>query len=142
MTQDILQTSRASAALLADICALPAPELTQERVLPLLRQALEVKLGLSPTGEERLRNLVVQSIRQKDLAQQALSPAQIRRAIEKYDCHQTSLVAKKTVLLFFFLEEKLGIHLEDAQVAQIKTIPQLVQAVLPLLKAEKEGGGS
>lgn len=142
MTEDILQMSRASAALLADIRALPAPELTQERVLPLLRQALEIKLGLSPTGEDRLRNLVVQSIRQKDLVRQALSPDQIRRAIEKYDCHQTSLVAKKTVLLFSFLEEKLGIHLEDAQVAQIETVSQLVQVVLPLLRAEKEGEGS
>lgn len=141
MSEEILQASRESADLLAVIRTLPAPELTQERVLPLLRRALEIKLGIPSTGEERLRNLIIQSIRQKSLAQQALSPDQIRMAIEKYDCHQTSLVAKKTVLLFSFLEEKLEIHLEDAQVAQLETVPQLVQAVLPLLRMEKEGGG-
>lgn len=142
MSEDILEASRRSAALLADIRTLPVPELSPEDIQTLLQRALEVKLGLPPTGEKRLRNLVVQSIRQKSLAQQGLSPDQICQAIEKYDCHQTSLVAKKTVLLFSFLEEKLGVHLEDSQVVQIETVPQLARAVLPLLRTKKEENGS
>ena len=43
-----------------------------------------------------------------------LPPEALRRAVEKYDCHQTTLVAKKKTLLFLYMESALGVHLEDA----------------------------
>ena len=54
-----------------------------------------------------------------------LPPEALRRAVEKYDCHQTTLVAKKKTLLFLYMESALGVHLEDAEAAAVETVPQL-----------------
>lgn len=138
MTEEIIQASRESAALLESVRTRSSPMLREE-LSSLLQRAVEIKLGLPSSGEENIRNLIVQSIRLKSGEYAGLPPGEIRRAVEKYDCHQTSLVAKKKVLLFFFLEEKLGLRLEDAQVARIETISQLSDAVSErLLEAGEE----
>ena len=137
MLDDILQARQESAALLAEIRALPRAELLKENAAPLLQRAVERKLAVSHSEEGNLRTLIVRSIKERSLAQQGCSTEEIQRIIEKHDCHQTTLVAKKTVLLFFFIEENLGIHLEDAQVAGIQTIPQLAEIVVEQLRGDE-----
>lgn len=139
MLEEILRAGRESTALLETLRALPLEKLQEETMQPLLQRAIERKLSLSPCGEENIKNLIIRSIKQTELSRQGLPPEQLHRQIEKYDCHQTSLVAKKKVLLFFFIEEKLGVHLEDGQVVEIETVPQLTRAVVECLR--ERGGG-
>lgn len=130
MLQDILQAGKDSAALLERLRLLPPEELGEERAAALLQAAIERKLMLGTCGEDGIRNLIIRSVKQSGLAGQGLSQEEVQRQIEKYDCHQTSLVAKKKVLLFFFIEDRLGIRLDDEEAAGIQSVPQLAACIV------------
>lgn len=141
MVEDILRADRESAELLERLFRLPPEDLGVERAARLLQAAIERKLMLEPCEDDNIRNLIIRSIKQSALAGQDLPPEAIQRQIEKYDCHQTSLIAKKKVLLFFYIEEKLNIHLDDEEAAQVQSVGQLASCVVKRMKNACAGEG-
>ena len=125
MVDDILAAGRRSMECLRAIRQLPDAQLRADVLEPMLQQAIEAKWRLPPSGEKNIYRLAVQSISRQDAAVRQLPPEAMRRAVEKYDCHQTTLVAKKKTLLFLYMESALGVHLEDAEAAAVETVPQL-----------------
>ena len=105
------------------------PELTEE----LLREAILHKLMID-AKEDKLRDLVVISIKSADLKNKGVSEDMIRKQITKYDCHQTNLVVQKKALLLIFIEKELGIKLSDEEAVDIQTIKELSSCVYGKLK--------
>ena len=105
------------------------PELTED----LLRKAILHKLMIE-SEEDKLRDLVVISIKSADLKNKGVSEDMIRKQITKYDCHQTSLVVQKKALLLIFIEKELGIKLSDEEAVDIQTIKELAACVYEKLK--------
>ncbi len=141
MLEDILRAGEDSAALLEQLRLLPPEELGEERAAVLLQAAIERKLMLSPCGEDGIRNLIIRSVKQSGLVGQGLSQEEVQRRIEQYDCRQTSLVAKKKVLLFFFIEDRLGIRLDDGEAARIQNVPQLAACAVRLMREARAAQG-
>ncbi len=138
MVNDILQAAKNSAAVLKQICRLPEAELETEKLLPLLRKAVCAKLMIEEQEERNLRNLVVISIKARDRQAGNLSDDVIRSQIRKYDCHQTSLVVQKKVLLLMYIERELGIHMSDEDAASIETLEDLARFAGVYLKKKGE----
>ncbi len=110
-------------------------ELTLEKTESFLRTALLHKLMIE-SKEDKIRDLVVISIKTADLKGKGVSEEMISKQITKYDCHQTNLVVQKKALLLIFVEKELGIKLSDEEAVDIQTIPELAECVYKKLKEE------
>ena len=107
--------------------------ITPELIEDLLRKAILHKLMIE-SEEDKLRDLVVISIKSADLKNKGVSEDMIRKQITKYDCHQTSLVVQKKALMLIFIEKELGIKLSDEEAVDIQTIKELAACVYEKLK--------
>lgn len=135
--QDIAEAAKRAGAILARVRQLPGEQRTAENLLPLLRQAVECKLMIGEQEESNLRNLAVISIKLSDQRAGSLSDEAVLKQIKKYDCHQTSLVTQKKVLLLMYLERELRIHMSDEDASSIETLEDLARLTAAYLK---EGG--
>ena len=110
MIDEIVKSTREASAVLDRIKSMPCEGLEKEVILPLLRNAVNLKLMI-----------------QEDT----------QREIKKYDCHQTSLAVQKKVLLLMFIERELGIAMEDDEASDIENLDELADAVIRHLKGGK-----
>ncbi len=136
MVGDIVEATNMAKAALGDIRNMPGRERNVSSVLPLIRQAIFRKLMIPEQKENNIRNLVIISIKTLDMKSQNLPDEVIQKQIRKYDCHQTSLVAQKKVLLLMFMERELGIHMDDDDASSIETVEDLAELVVIYLKKE------
>lgn len=136
MVQDIVEATKRSKEILADIRKLSTEQLTRKMLLPLLRQAVLYKLMIGENEEESsIRNLIVLSIKLQDKKSGNLSDEVIRNQVSKYDCHQTSLVAQKKVLLLMYLERELGFHMSDEDAVSMETMEDMAKIFTHYMKA-------
>ncbi len=138
MVNNIVQAAKDSRMILNQIHRLPQEELKMEALIPFLRRAVCAKLMIEEQEENNLRNLVVISIKTQDQRAGKLSDDVIRSQIKKYDCHQTSLVVQKKVLLLMYIEKELGIHMNDEDAASIETLEDLARLATIYLKRKGE----
>lgn len=119
--QEIVESTRRAAECLHEIR--DCPDMSEECRISALIQAICRKLMIPDIQEENIRNLVIYSIKYRS--------GQGRRPDEQqpYDCHQTSLVAQKKVLLLMFIEKEMNRKFSDQQAAGIETVGQLEQAL-------------
>lgn len=134
MVREIAEASRKAGEILEEIRKLPLEQRRADVLLPLLRQAVGCKLMTGEQQESNIRNLVIISIRLQDQKAGNLPDQVIRRQIKQYDCHQTSLVAQKKVLLFLYLERELGIRMTDEEAASIETLEELAEVAAVYLR--------
>ncbi len=96
-----------------------------------LKLAICLRLRIRPedADTDELRKLCILSIRSQDSGSSGLADGVIRRQIEKYDCHQTNLVAQKKVLLMLYIERTLAVTLNDEEAADILTVMDMAAAI-------------
>mgnify|MGYP005777189985 FL=1 len=125
MVEEILRASRKAATVLEEIRAGWREGCGRDWLEEKLKIAVCKKLMLSETGETDIRRLVIMSIKRQDAKKRHLPDAVIEKQIRQYDCHQTSLVAQRKVLLLLFVEKELGIAFTDEEAVQIETTKDL-----------------
>ncbi|MGN0333351.1 MAG: hypothetical protein ACI4D9_10105 [Lachnospiraceae bacterium] len=134
MVNDIVQAAEKSREVLRKIRDMSRADIDKKTLLPLVRQAVFYKLMIEEQAENNLRNLVIISIKTQDMKAGGLSDEMIRKQIQKYDCHQTSLVARKKVLLLMYLERELGIRMSDEDAVSAETLEDLSELIAFYLK--------
>lgn len=134
MVNDIVQAAEKSREVLRKIRDMSRADIDKKTLLPLVRQAVFYKLMIEEQAENNLRNLVIISIKTQDMKAGGLSDEMIRKQIQKYDCHQTSLVARKKVLLLMYLERELGIRMSDEDAVFAETLEDLSELIAFYLK--------
>ena len=72
-------------------------------------------------------NLVVLSVK---LQTTAISEKKLLESVDKYDCHQIGLVAKKKALLLLGIEKDLEVCLDDDEAVGAKTVKDLCTLIL------------
>ncbi|MGI5899929.1 MAG: hypothetical protein ACOX8S_08425 [Christensenellales bacterium] len=89
-----------------------------------LRGWILVRLQLEcDEAEEDLLSLCAFSIKRI-----AAGNAGIHELVDKYDCHQTSVMVRKKVLLIMALEKLMGIRFDDDTAHELDTVTLLAQA--------------
>lgn len=108
---------------------------TEEDLFISLKKAVCYRLMIDAEEAETddLRKLCILSIRKQMTEHAGISDKELYKQIEKYDCHQTNLVAQKKVLLMLYIENKMGIHLDDDEAAAILTIKDLASIIRNVL---------
>lgn len=137
MVRDIAEASKRAGKVLEEIRNLPEGQRSARTLLPLLRWAVACKLMVGEQEESNIRNLVIISIKLQDQRAGNLPDEVIRRQIKKYDCHQTSLVVQKKVLLLMYLERELGIHMSDDDASSVETLEDLATLVSEYLEKKR-----
>lgn len=99
---------------------------------------LMIDAGTADTDD--LRKLCILSIRRQMPEHEGVSDREIVRQIEKYDCHQTNLVAQKKVLLMLYIESALGIHLDDDEATDVLTVKDLADKTGKALRQKRAEG--
>lgn len=130
MIDELIRASQASASALHALRTAAAAGIKESEALPLLREAVCRKLMIRDDSQNDIRKLIIMSIKRQELSSSGLPDAVIESRIRRYDCHQTSLVVQKKVLLFLFIEHELGIHLSDDEATEIETLPQLAHTIV------------
>lgn len=102
----------------------------------LLKAEILRRLRLSDVDEDDLMKLVILSVKLQTLG---VSEEKLLNSVEKYDCHQTGLVAKKKALLLLGMEKDLDVHLDDDRAVNAKTVDDLCQL---FLQEMQEGSGA
>lgn len=125
MIDSILKAAQEARACLRKLHEAEERTLTADYVCACLKKAACLKLMIPEDDTDDIAKLAILSIKRESSAQASLSDQTIRRQIEKYDCHQTNLVAQKKVLLIMFIERELGISLTDDEASSVKTIQDL-----------------
>ena len=83
--------------------------------------------------EDNLNNLVILSVKLQTLG---VSQQSLLLSVEKYDCHQIGLVAKKKALLLLGLEHDLGVSLDDDSAVGAVTVNDLCDILLRQIRKE------
>ncbi len=96
----------------------------------------KLQIDINEVDTDEISKLCILSIRAHDTSDKGLSDSVIKNQIEKYDCHQTNLVAQKKVLLMLYLESALAIHIDDDIASDITTIHELVDVIVKQLKSD------
>ena len=96
---------------------------------PLMKKIILCRLMIEDDETDDLKKLAILSIKQQDRENGKLSDSVILSKIEKYDCHQTNLVAQKKTLLIMFIEKELELCFENEDAVGINTIHDLCQII-------------
>lgn len=99
----------------------------------LLKSVVLERLHLPELEEDNLMNLVILSVKIQTLG---ISEQRLLSSVDKYDCHQTGLVAKKKALLLLGIEHDLGVSLDDDEAVDAKTVRDLCRLLLRALREE------
>ena len=92
-----------------------------------LKSVVLRRLHLPELEEDGLMNLVILSVKLQTLG---ISEQGLLSSVDKYDCHQTGLVAKKKALLLLGIERDLSVHLDDDSAVGAKTVKELCDLLL------------
>ncbi len=99
----------------------------------MLKTAILERLRLPQLDEDNLMNLVILSVKLQTLG---VSEKSLLNSVDKYDCHQTGLVAKKKALLLLGIEKDLGVRLDDDSAVGAKTVQELSNLLLNAIRME------
>ena len=99
----------------------------------LLKAAILQRLRLPSLEEDNLMNLVILSVKMQTLG---ISEKNLLNSVDKYDCHQIGLVAKKKALLLLGIERDLDVHLDDDSAVGAKTVRDLCALLYEACKKE------
>lgn len=100
----------------------------------ILRNEILKRLRLGELEEDNLKNLVILSVK---LQTSGVSQQNLLNSLQKYDCHQIGLVAKKKALLLLGLEHDLGVTLDDDKAVEAVTVKDLCDLLLKQIGKEK-----
>ncbi len=98
-----------------------------------LKEEILRRLHLGEVEEDNLNNLVILSVKLQTLG---VSQQSLLLSVEKYDCHQIGLVAKKKALLLLGLEHDLGVSLDDDSAVGAVTVNDLCDILLRQIRKE------
>ena len=129
MIDEIVKSTREASAVLDRIKSMPCEGLEKEVILPLLRNAVNLKLMIQEDTQTDIRKLVIMSIKRQDLRKGNLPDA--------VSYTHLSLAVQKKVLLLMFIERELGIAMEDDEASDIENLDELADAVIRHLKGGK-----
>ena len=101
----------------------------------ILKSEILKRLRLSNLDEDNLMNLVILSVKLQTLG---VSEKKLLNSVDKYDCHQIGLVAKKKALLLLGIERDLGVRLDDDSAVGAKTVKELCALLIKACKEEDE----
>ena len=93
----------------------------------LLKAEILRRLRLPDLDEDDLMNLVILSVKLQTIA---VSDQSLLESVDKYDCHQIGLVAKKKALLLLGIEKDLEVCLDDDEAVGAKTVKDLCTLIL------------
>lgn len=99
-----------------------------------LKNEILKRLRLGELEEDNLKNLVILSVK---LQTSGVSQQNLLNSLQKYDCHQIGLVAKKKALLLLGLEHDLGVTLDDDKAVEAVTVKDLCDLLLKQIGKEK-----
>lgn len=99
-----------------------------------LKNEILKRLRLGELEEDNLKNLVILSVK---LQTSGVSQQNLLNSLQKYDCHQIGLVAKKKALLLLGLEHDLGVTLDDDKAVGAVTVKDLCDLLLKQIGKEK-----
>ena len=97
----------------------------------LLKAEILRRLRLPDLDEDDLMNLVILSVK---LQTSGISEKKLLDSVDKYDCHQIGLVAKKKALLLLGIEKDLGVCLNDDEAVEAKTVRDLCSLLLAAVR--------
>lgn len=100
----------------------------------ILKNEILKRLRLGELEEDNLKNLVILSVK---LQTSGVSQQNLLNSLQKYDCHQIGLVAKKKALLLLGLEHDLGVTLDDDKAVEAVTVKDLCDLLLKQIGKEK-----
>ena len=103
----------------------------------ILKSEILNRLRLPDLEEDNLMNLVILSVKLQTLG---VSEKKLLNSVDKYDCHQIGLVAKKKALLLLGIERDLDVRLDDDSAVGAKTVRELCDLLYQACK--KEGGNA
>ena len=107
--------------------------LSSQNPYALLKAAILQRLRLPSLEEDNLMNLVILSVKMQTLG---VSERKLLNSVDKYDCHQIGLVAKKKALLLLGIERDLDVHLDDDSAVGAKTVRDLCALLYEACKKE------
>ena len=100
----------------------------------ILKNEILKRLRLGELEEDNLKNLVILSVK---LQTSGVSQQNLLNSLQKHDCHQIGLVAKKKALLLLGLEHDLGVTLDDDKAVEAVTVKDLCDLLLKQIGKEK-----
>ena len=100
----------------------------------LLKAAILQRLRLPSLEEDNLMNLVILSVKMQTLG---VSEKNLLNSVDKYDCHQIGLVAKKKALLLLGIEKDLGVCLDDDDAVEANTVKDLCALLLQTIRRKE-----
>ena len=92
------------------------------------------RLHLPVLEEDNLMNLVIISVKLQTLG---VSEQSLMESVDKYDCHQIGLVAKKKALLLLSIERDLEVCLDDDEAVEAKTVGDLGALILRTIRRKE-----
>lgn len=92
------------------------------------------RLRLPELEEDNLMNLVILSVKIQTLG---VSEQRLIESVDKYDCHQIGLVAKKKALLLLGIEKDLGVCLDDDDAVEANTVKDLCALLLQTIRRKE-----
>ena len=107
--------------------------LTSEDPHAVIKAEILRRLRLPQIEEDNLMNLVILSVKLQTLG---IPEHLLLNSVEKYDCHQTGLVAKKKALLLLGIERDLGVHLDDDRAVEAGTVRDLCSLLVCALEED------
>ena len=96
-----------------------------------LKAEILKRLHLPVIEEDNLMNLVILSVK---LQTHIVSEQSLIESVDKYDCHQIGLVAKKKALLLLGIEKDLEVCLDDDEAVEAKTVWDLCVLILQTIR--------
>ena len=99
-----------------------------------LKAVILQRLRLPTLEEDNLMNLVILSVKLQTLG---VSERRLIESVDKYDCHQIGLVAKKKALLLLSIERDLEVGLDDDEAVEAKTVGDLGALILRTIRRQE-----
>lgn len=134
--KDFFDKEREARAILHDLKDQKKTDLDQSQILERLGRCVCLKFGMEDIPDTDLKNLAIYSVKLKMAEAGKITNTELQSQIRSHDCHQTSLVVQMKNLFIMFVENELGIRLEDAQAVKISTLEQLADAVMKKMSEE------
>ena len=100
----------------------------------LLKAEILRRLRLQELEEDNLMNLVILSVKLQTLG---VSGQKLLSSVDKYDCHQIGLVAKKKALLLLSIEKDLEVCLDDDDAVEAKTVGDLCALLIQTVRRKE-----
>lgn len=134
---DEIVKAQGSSAVLDRIKSMPCEGLEKEVILPLLRNAVNLKLMIQEDTQTDIRKLVIMSIKRQDLRKGNLPDEVIQRRYKEIRLPPDHWRCRKGTAAYVY-REGAGIAMEDDEASDIENLDELADAVIRHLKGEND----